>query len=183
MKIANTLALVCALMLTSAHVNAQTPSPAIKTAPIERSLNPSPPTPLPKDEGSEQIKLASASSNKVHNESAIAGFGGYAGLMKINLDLVARLKANKLIGSLFQDTDAQRLAGLLSDQFCELLGGGCKYEGVDMKSSHQGMGIKTHHFNALAEELQRAMDAAGVSQAEQFRLIAKLAPMRRDLVD
>lgn len=117
------------------------------------------------------------------NEAAIAGFGGYAGLMKINLDLVARVKANALIGKLFADTDAQRLAGLLSDQFCELLGGGCKYTGNDMRAAHQGMGIKTHHFNALAEELQHAMDAAGVSQAEQFRLIAKLAPMKRDIND
>ncbi|MGL5004353.1 MAG: group I truncated hemoglobin, partial [Casimicrobium sp.] len=117
------------------------------------------------------------------NESAIAGFGGYAGLIKINLDLVARLKAHPRIGSLFQDTDANRLAAQLSDQFCELLGGGCKYTGVDMKAAHQGMGVKTHHFNALAEELQHAMDAAGVSQAEQFRLIAKLAPMRRDIVE
>jgi hemoglobin len=130
-----------------------------------------------------QAPAANAVAKTAPNEVAIAGFGGYAGLMKINLDLVARLKANTLIGSLFQDTDAQRLAGLLSDQFCELLGGGCKYEGVDMKSSHQGMGIKTHHFNALAEELQRAMDAAGVSQGEQFRLIAKLAPMRREIVE
>jgi hemoglobin len=117
------------------------------------------------------------------NEAAIAGFGGYAGLVKINLDLVARLKANPLIGKLFQETDAERLAGLLSDQFCELLGGGCKYEGVDMKAAHQGMGIRTHHFNSLAEDLQKAMDAAGVSQAEQFRLIAKLAPMKRDMIE
>jgi hemoglobin len=101
--------------------------------------------------------------------------------MKINLDLVARVKANALIGKLFAETDAQRLAGLLSDQFCELLGGGCKYTGNDMRAAHQGMGIKTHHFNALAEELQLAMDAAGVTPAEQFRLIAKLAPMKRDI--
>lgn len=117
------------------------------------------------------------------NEAALAGFGGYSGLIKINLDLVARLKVNPLIGSLFKETESERLASLLSDQFCELLGGGCKYEGGDMKSVHQGMGIKTHHFNALAEELQRSMDAASVSQAEQFRLIAKLAPMRRDMLE
>jgi hemoglobin len=122
-------------------------------------------------------------SKAAPNESAIAGFGGYAGLIKINLDLVARLKANARIGSLFTETDAERLAAQLSDQFCELLGGGCKYTGTDMKAAHQGMGVKTHHFNALAEELQRAMDAAGVSQSEQFRLIAKLAPMRRDIVE
>jgi hemoglobin len=126
---------------------------------------------------------AHAQTKAAPNESAIAGFGGYAGLVKINLDLVARLKANPLIGSLFKDTDENRLAGLLSDQFCELLGGGCSYGGNDMQSTHQGMGIKTHHFNALAEELQRAMDAAGIAQSEQFRLIAKLAPMKRDMVN
>lgn len=119
----------------------------------------------------------------VPNESAIAGFGGYAGLMKLNLDFVARLKANKLIGSLFQDTDAEKLAGQLSDQFCEVLGGGCKYTGADMKAAHQGMGVKSHHFNSLAEDLQAAMDAAQIPQAEQFRLIAKLAPMKRDIVE
>ncbi len=118
-----------------------------------------------------------------HNEAAIAGFGGYAGLLKINLDLVARLKANPRIGTLFKETDAQHLATQLSDQFCELLGGGCKYVGSDMKAAHQGMGIRTHHFNALAEELQRAMDAAGVAQTDQFRLIGKLAPMKRDIIE
>jgi hemoglobin len=121
--------------------------------------------------------------NPAPNEAAIAGFGGYAGLVKINLDLVARLKVNPKIGALFKETDADRLARQLSDQFCELLGGGCKYTGADMKSAHQGMGVKTHHFNSLAEDLQAAMDAAGVSQSEQFRLIAKLAPMKRDIVE
>ncbi len=124
-----------------------------------------------------------ASIKPAPNESAIAGFGGYAGLMKINLDLVARLKLNPRIGALFKETDADRLARQLSDQFCELLGGGCTYSGADMKAVHQGMGVKTHHFNSLAEDLQAAMDAAGVAQSEQFRLIAKLAPMKRDIVE
>jgi hemoglobin len=132
---------------------------------------------------STSVSAQSAAVQPAPNEAAISGFGGYAGLVKINLDLVARLKVNPKIGALFKETDADRLARQLSDQFCELLGGGCKYTGADMKSSHQGMGIKTHHFNSLAEDLQAAMDAAGVSQSEQFRLIAKLAPMKRDIVE
>jgi hemoglobin len=126
---------------------------------------------------------AQSSARVAPNEAALKGFGGYAGLVKINLDLVARLKVNPLIGKLFEDTDADRLAGQLSDQFCALLGGGCTYGGGDMKAVHQGMGVRTHHFNSLAEDLQKAMDAAGVSQSEQFRLIAKLAPMKRDIVE
>ncbi len=136
---------------------------------------------------SQQMAHAQASATTIvavkaaPNEAALKGFGGYAGLIKINLDLVARLKVNPLIGKLFEETDADRLARQLSDQFCELLGGGCKYEGADMKAAHLGMGIRTHHFNSLAEDLQKAMDSAGVSQSEQFRLIAKLAPMKRDI--
>jgi hemoglobin len=129
------------------------------------------------------VAAAQSPARVAPNEAALKGFGGYAGLVKINLDLVARLKVNPLIGKLFEDTDADRLAGQLSDQFCALLGGGCTYGGGDMKTVHQGMGVRTHHFNSLAEDLQKAMDAAGVSQSEQFRLIAKLAPMRRDIVE
>jgi hemoglobin len=44
------------------------------------------------------------------------------------------------------------------------------------------MGIRNADFNALAEDLQFAMDAAGISFFTQNRLIALLAPMQHDIV-
>jgi hemoglobin len=130
--------------------------------------------------------LASFTYAQAPNEAALSapgGFGGMAGLTKITADTVERIQKNARIGAFFKDVEADRLTGLLSEQFCELLGGGCKYSGKSMKEVHTGMGVKSADFNALAEELQNAMNAAGVSQSEQYRLIAKLAPMHRDVVE
>ena len=44
------------------------------------------------------------------------------------------------------------------------------------------MKVTTADFNALAEELQNALDAAAVPSSQQNRLIAALALMRRDVV-
>jgi hemoglobin len=116
------------------------------------------------------------------NEPALAGFGGFAGLGKMTSDFVDRIQKNPRIGGFFKDADPQRLEAMLTEQFCEVLGGGCKYSGRSMVAAHQGMNVKTADFNALAEELQNAMTAANIAQSEQFRLIAKLAPMKREVV-
>ena len=126
---------------------------------------------------------AQMSYAQVTNEAALAGFGGLDGLTKMTADFVDRIQKNVRIAPFFKETDSDRLTALLTEQFCDVLGGGCKYSGRSMKSVHTGMGVKTAHFNALAEELQLAMSAAGVSQSEQYRLIAKLAPMHRDVVE
>ena len=45
---------------------------------------------------------------------------------------------------------------MLADQFCDVLGGGCKYSGKSMRKIHEGLKITTADFNALAEELQNS---------------------------
>jgi hemoglobin len=127
--------------------------------------------------------VCTTASAQAANEAALAGFGGSEGLAKMTNDFVERLQKNERIARFFADSDNERLAALLTEQFCDLLGGGCKYSGRPMGKVHRGMNVKSADFNALAEELQNAMNAAGVSQSEQYRLIAKLAPMHRDVVE
>lgn len=45
------------------------------------------------------------------------------------------------------------------------------------------MGVTNKDFNALVENLQWAMDKEGVPFAVQNRLLAKLAPMQRKVVE
>ena len=52
-----------------------------------------------------------------------------------------------------------------------------------MKDSHAGMGITRTDFNALVEDLVAAMEAQNVSVSAQNRLLKKLAPMNRDIVE
>ena len=71
----------------------------------------------------------------------------------------------------------------MTEQLCELSGGPCRYAGRDMRSAHEGMGVAKSHFNALVEVLQQAMDAKKIPFTVQNRMLARLAPMHRDIID
>ena len=43
--------------------------------------------------------------------------------------------------------------------------------------------INKNNFNALVEVLQQAMDAQGIAFTAQNKLLAKLAPMHRDIIN
>jgi hemoglobin len=112
-----------------------------------------------------------------------AALGERAGIERLATDFVARLKADRRIGAAFKDSNANHLAGQLRDQLCELAGGPCTYDGPSMKQVHAGMAIDKRQFNALVEVLQDAMDAQRLPFAVQNRLLARLAPMHRDIVE
>lgn len=126
--------------------------------------------------------VSTASVAQAPNDAALAAYGGYEGLAKITHDLVERIQRNPRISRFFKDADVERLEAMLTDQFCDVLGGGCKYSGKSMKQVHSDMKVATADFNALAEDLQDALAAANVPTFQQNRLIAKLAPMHRDVV-
>jgi hemoglobin len=71
----------------------------------------------------------------------------------------------------------------LADQICEAAGGPCVYKGRDMKTAHQGMGISDQDFNALVEDLVKALDKAEVLKADQETLLGILGPMRKEIVE
>jgi hemoglobin len=110
-------------------------------------------------------------------------FGGRAGIDRIVADLIRRSEADPRIADIFKAHDMVRLRRTLGEQLCYLLGGGCAYTGRTMKQSHTDLGIQTADMNALVENLQAAMRAEGVPFWAQNRLLAKLAPMRRDVVE
>ena len=109
--------------------------------------------------------------------------GGQAGLDRIVGDFVPRLVADARTGEFFRKTDQAHLALMLAQQFCVVSGGGCTYTGLPMNKAHENIDVSKADFNALVEVLQAAMDAQGVPFATQNRLLARLAPMHRDIVN
>ena len=112
----------------------------------------------------------------------LAEFGGEAGLTALMDTFMAGLLENPRTGPAFAQADKTRVKRQLVEQFCVILGGDCIYTGRDMKSSHASLGIDRADFNALVEELQEAMDQHDVPFRAQNRLLAKLAPMHREVV-
>jgi len=116
------------------------------------------------------------------SDMAYQQFGGKAGIRKNVDEFLVLVLADPRIRDYFKETNIKRLADLLTDQFCMLIGGPCKYEGDSMKAAHEGMRLRDADFNALAEDLQEAMARNNVPIAAQFYLLSKLAPMQRDIV-
>ena len=116
------------------------------------------------------------------DDSTFQGLGGKAGIDKIVADFIPIILADQRIGRFFEKMDKQEFAAALSDQFCELSGGPCKYKGKEMREAHEGMGISNANFNALAEDLQIAMENNHISTSVANKLVAKLAPMQRPIV-
>lgn len=111
-----------------------------------------------------------------------ADLGGMEGIRKFTHTFIGLITQDERIKDKFEDADLERLERLLAEQFCDLSGGPCHYSGHDMRSVHAHLEIRMAHFNALAEDLQIAMEQNGVPSAAANKLIAKLAPMVRDVV-
>jgi hemoglobin len=110
-------------------------------------------------------------------------FGGEAGLTALMDTFMAGLVADPRTGPFFANSDQVRVKRQLVEQFCVILGGDCTYTGRDMKSSHRDLQIGRGDFNALVEVLQVAMNQHDVPFSAQNKLLAKLAPMHREIVN
>jgi len=116
------------------------------------------------------------------DDSLYRDLGGLEVLTKVVDDTLASALADVRIKDTFKDTDMKRLAKLITEQFCELSGGPCKYSGDPMKEVHQGLALNNMQFNALVEDLQAAMDKSNIPSRTQNKLLALLAPMQRTVV-
>jgi hemoglobin len=90
--------------------------------------------------------------------------------------------ADDRINFTFAESDLSKFKSLLYDQLCNISDGPCRYTGRDMRTAHAKLGINTAEFNALAEDLYIALRKAGVPYRLQNKLMARLAPMKRDIV-
>ena len=109
-------------------------------------------------------------------------FGGKAGLVAIMDDFMINLLADPRTKPFFEATDQTRVKAQLVDQFCQILNGGCTYQGRSMTEAHRGMAVAESDFYALVEALQKAMDKHKVPFGSQNRLLAALAPQHRVII-
>lgn len=108
-------------------------------------------------------------------------FGELAGLTALMEDFMTRLVADQRTRRFFENSDQVALKKHLVEQFCVILGGPCTYTGRDMITAHKGFNIERSHFYALVEVLQQSMDARKIPFRSQNKLLAKLAPMHREI--
>lgn len=109
-------------------------------------------------------------------------FGGKPGMDAMVEDFMIKLIEDPRTRDYFADADQKHIKDMLSEQFCVILGGPCTYTGKGMKEIHAKLAINEGGFNALIEDLQLAMDMHKIPFRAQNKLLAKLAPMHREVI-
>ena len=128
------------------------------------------------------VDAANAGAEPFEGTAMLEAFHGREGSDRIVDGMLDRSISDPRIAGIFVATDMVRLRRTLKEQFCYLLNGGCAYTGRSMTDAHDDIGLQPADMGALVEHLQAAMDAEGVPFRTQNRFLAKLAPMRRDVV-
>lgn len=126
---------------------------------------------------------ANAGATSFAGDAMWRAFGGAEGVDRLIADFITRTRADPRIADIFKGQDMVRFRRVLTEQFCYILNGGCGYSGRDMRTAHKDMGLQTADMGALVENLQAAMRAGGIPFAAQNRFLAKLAPMKRRIVE
>jgi hemoglobin len=129
------------------------------------------------------LGLAVTAHAQPTDDSLYQQLGGQPGLTRLMDDFMTRLLADKRMNPFFKDVNHQHVKAQLVAQLCEVSGGPCKLKGPDMQKAHEGMDITKRDFNALVEVLQDSMSAQGIAFSTQNKLLARLAPMHRDIIN
>ncbi|MFZ4964733.1 MULTISPECIES: group I truncated hemoglobin [Pseudomonas] len=129
------------------------------------------------------VLLAGCAQQPPKDDSLYRDLGERAGITRIVEGTLIHIARDRRIAERFRKIDIQRLRDKLVEQFCVEAGGPCVYTGDTMAESHKGQNVSRSDFNALVEDLIAAMDDQGIPVPVQNRLIARLAPMRGDVID
>tara|TARA_R100001244_G_scaffold511_10_gene1098 strand:+ start:7081 stop:7494 length:414 start_codon:yes stop_codon:yes gene_type:complete len=129
------------------------------------------------------LSLAACAQQPPKDDSLYLALGEQPGITRIVEGMLLNIARDARIVRHFENIDIVRLRDKLVEQICVEAGGPCTYTGDSMEESHKGQHLTPSDFNALVENLQDAMDAQGVAVPAQNRLLARLAPMREQVID
>ncbi|OOV93518.1 group I truncated hemoglobin [Pseudomonas sp. MF4836] len=129
------------------------------------------------------VLLGACAQQPARDDSLYRALGERPGITRIVEGTLLNIARDPRIVERFRKIDIQRLRNKLIEQFCVEAGGPCTYTGDSMAESHKGQNVSRSDFNALVEDLIAAMEAQGVPVPAQNRLLARLAPMRGEVIE
>jgi hemoglobin len=117
------------------------------------------------------------------DKSLYERLGGQPAISAVVDEFAGIVLKDDRINRKFSKSDPARLVSNLKAFVCSATGGPCVYSGRDMKTSHKGMGTTAGEFNALVEDLVKALDKFKVPDREKNELLGALGPLKGDVVE
>ena len=126
--------------------------------------------------------ISCASAPDAAPETLYEKLGGEPGVHAIVEGTFVYTLEDDRIKHTFDESNVDRVKMLIEEQICDITDGPCEYTGQTMERVHRGLELTTLHFNALVENMQKAMRDEDIPFRTQNQLIAILAPMHGDVV-
>ncbi len=132
----------------------------------------------------------STTSHSIANDSTInksstslyQQLGGESGLERLVDNFIEQIAYDERIFPFFAQANVERFRSQFIQHICDLSDGPCQYTGDSMIDIHTGMSISEADFNRLVELLIDAMEATEIPYPVQNRLLARLAPLRSEII-
>ncbi|HKX40916.1 MAG TPA: group 1 truncated hemoglobin [Burkholderiaceae bacterium] len=107
--------------------------------------------------------------------------GGWDAITTMVDDGIGYISADPRINQRFAGVGGDALKRNLAEFLCERSGGPCVYKGRNMADAHEGMFVRDDEFDALVEDLGKAMDKARIGPRERAEVAAMLAKLRNSI--
>lgn len=104
--------------------------------------------------------------------------GGKVGVHAVTESMLDAFANDDRMRPFFAHVDINRFSREFSVFVCQLADGPCHYSVENLAEVHRGMNIGPTQFNAVVENLIKAMDAQHVPVPVQNRQLARMAPLR-----
>ncbi|MFC3095727.1 group 1 truncated hemoglobin [Alteromonas sediminis] len=108
--------------------------------------------------------------------------GGEKKVVEIVDNFIAEIEFDETLFEYFKDSNVNRFREKLIEHVCMLTDGPCEYTGDSMVDVHTGMNITESDFNRGVDLFINAMTKAGVPHATQNKVLAVMAPTRKEII-
>src|SRR6188472_1643405 len=108
--------------------------------------------------------------------------GGMAAVGATVDELYARVLGDPKLAPFFDGLEMERQRSHMRSFIAAALGSTKAYEGRDMAEVHAGLGITARDFDGVASHLAGALRSLGVPTEQVQAVLARIAPLRDEIV-
>jgi len=115
-------------------------------------------------------------------ESLYDRLGGHDGIEALATTTFNNHCKNEAIKNRYASSDAEQVIKKVTEFMCAGFGGKEEYTGDDMLTAHTGMNISEEEFNAVVDDVLKALETHNAGQKEKDEILAALWSMRPEIV-
>ena len=109
--------------------------------------------------------------------------GGEPAARAICEDIWTNHTVNPIVNNRFSNSDPVYVKQMVFEIFAAATGGPVEYTGKDMLTTHAGMNISDMEFNAVVDDVLKALDMNNIGAAERGEVLAILWSVKDQIVN